>query len=113
MKTNIVIGLLVLSVCGNVLLALAFRKVQSRVEMSERVPYELLKGFLEAFNRHDLESIMGYYDLCPLLNKPRCVPGEFRELMRFVVCAFSLVGLRTVGEEELGRLSFLSFQKKK
>ena len=29
--------------------------------MSELVTYELLKGFLEAFNRHDLDSIMGYF----------------------------------------------------
>lgn len=29
--------------------------------MSEHVTYELLKGFLEAFNRHDLDSIMGYF----------------------------------------------------
>lgn len=29
--------------------------------MSEHVKIELLKGFLEAFNRHDLDSIMGYF----------------------------------------------------
>ena len=29
--------------------------------MSEHVTYELLKGFLEAFNRHDLDSIMSYF----------------------------------------------------
>lgn len=29
--------------------------------MSEPVTYELLKGFLEAFNRHDLDSIMSYF----------------------------------------------------
>jgi ketosteroid isomerase-like protein len=29
--------------------------------MSEQVTIELLKGFLEAFNRHDLDSIMGYF----------------------------------------------------
>jgi ketosteroid isomerase-like protein len=29
--------------------------------MSKLVTYELLKGFLEAFNRHDLDSIMGYF----------------------------------------------------
>jgi ketosteroid isomerase-like protein len=29
--------------------------------MSEPVTYETLKGFLEAFNRHDLDSIMGYF----------------------------------------------------
>jgi steroid delta-isomerase-like uncharacterized protein len=29
--------------------------------MSEQVNVELLKGFLEAFNRHDLDSIMGYF----------------------------------------------------
>ena len=29
--------------------------------MSEAVSYELLKGFLEAFNRHDLDSIMEYF----------------------------------------------------
>jgi len=35
--------------------------------MSEHVNYELLKGFLEAFNRHDLDSIMGYFaDECVL-----------------------------------------------
>ena len=28
---------------------------------SEHVTYELLKEFLEAFNRHDLDSIMGYF----------------------------------------------------
>jgi ketosteroid isomerase-like protein len=29
--------------------------------MSEQVTTELLKGFLEAFNRHDLEAIMEYF----------------------------------------------------
>lgn len=29
--------------------------------MSEPVTPELLKGFLEAFNRHDLDAIMGYF----------------------------------------------------
>ena len=29
--------------------------------MSELVTLELLKGFLEAFNRHDLDSIMSYF----------------------------------------------------
>jgi ketosteroid isomerase-like protein len=29
--------------------------------MSEHVTYELLKGFLEAFNHHDLDSIMSYF----------------------------------------------------
>ena len=29
--------------------------------MSEQVTYQLLKEFLEAFNRHDLDSIMGYF----------------------------------------------------
>jgi ketosteroid isomerase-like protein len=29
--------------------------------MSEQVTYELLKGFLEAFNRHDLDAIMDYF----------------------------------------------------
>ena len=29
--------------------------------MCELVTYDLLKGFLEAFNRHDLDDIMGYF----------------------------------------------------
>jgi ketosteroid isomerase-like protein len=29
--------------------------------MSEPVTYEVLKGFLEAFNRHDLDAIMDYF----------------------------------------------------
>lgn len=29
--------------------------------MADQVTVELLKGFLEAFNRHDLDSIMGYF----------------------------------------------------
>lgn len=29
--------------------------------MSEHVTQQLLKGFLEAFNRHDLDSIMSYF----------------------------------------------------
>jgi steroid delta-isomerase-like uncharacterized protein len=29
--------------------------------MSEPVTYEVLKEFLEAFNRHDLDAIMGYF----------------------------------------------------
>lgn len=29
--------------------------------MSSPVTYELLKGFLEAFNRHDLDAIMDYF----------------------------------------------------
>ena len=44
--------------------------------MSDHVSYELLKGFLEAFNRHDLDSIMGCFaDNCvfymPRSAKPR------------------------------------------
>jgi hypothetical protein len=31
------------------------------IPMSGQVTVELLKGFLEAFNRHDLDSIMGYF----------------------------------------------------
>lgn len=29
--------------------------------MSQRVTVDLLKGFLDAFNRHDLDAIMGYF----------------------------------------------------
>lgn len=29
--------------------------------MSENVTHEVLKSFLEAFNRHDLDAIMGYF----------------------------------------------------
>ena len=29
--------------------------------MSERVTQDVMKGFLEAFNRHDLDAIMGYF----------------------------------------------------
>lgn len=29
--------------------------------MSEQVTVELMKGFLDAFNRHDLDSIMSYF----------------------------------------------------
>jgi ketosteroid isomerase-like protein len=29
--------------------------------MSEQVTYETLKGFLDAFNRHDLDAIMDYF----------------------------------------------------
>jgi steroid delta-isomerase-like uncharacterized protein len=29
--------------------------------MSQAVTYELLKGFLDAFNRHDLDAIMDYF----------------------------------------------------
>jgi ketosteroid isomerase-like protein len=29
--------------------------------MSEPVTYEVMKGFLEAFNRHDLDAIMEYF----------------------------------------------------
>jgi ketosteroid isomerase-like protein len=29
--------------------------------MAEQVTHELLKGFLEAFNRHDLDDIMSYF----------------------------------------------------
>jgi ketosteroid isomerase-like protein len=44
--------------------------------MSRQVTEELLKEFLEAFNRHDLDSIMGYFaDECVLFTprgaKPR------------------------------------------
>lgn len=41
--------------------------------MSERVTAELLKSFLEAFNRHDLDAIMTYFaDQC-VLYTPRGV----------------------------------------
>lgn len=39
--------------------------------MSEHVTDELLKGFLEAFNRHDLDSIMGYFADDCVLYMPR------------------------------------------
>lgn len=29
--------------------------------MSEQVTIDVLKGFLESFNRHDLDSIMDYF----------------------------------------------------
>ena len=61
MRSKIVIGLLLLSVCVNVWLGLAYRQVRERVATSEPVTRELLKGFLEAFNRHDLDSIMSYF----------------------------------------------------
>lgn len=32
--------------------------------MSEHVTVKLLKGFLDAFNRHDLDAIIGYADDC-------------------------------------------------
>jgi ketosteroid isomerase-like protein len=39
--------------------------------MPDHVSQELLKGFLEAFNRHDLDSIMGYFaDNC-VFHMPR------------------------------------------
>lgn len=47
--------------------------------MSEPVTVELLKGFLDAFNRHDLDSIMGYFaDEC-MFYRPRGV-----DLLEFV-----------------------------
>ncbi len=39
--------------------------------MSEPVTYELLKGFLEAFNRHDLDAIMSYFGEDCVLYMPR------------------------------------------
>jgi ketosteroid isomerase-like protein len=39
--------------------------------MSEFVTYELLKGFLEAFNLHDLDTIMGYFADDCILYMPR------------------------------------------
>jgi ketosteroid isomerase-like protein len=39
--------------------------------MSEHVTVELLKGFLDAFNRHDLDSIMGYFSDDCVLFMPR------------------------------------------
>jgi ketosteroid isomerase-like protein len=39
--------------------------------MSEHISCELLKGLLEAFNRHDLDSIMGYFSDNCVLYMPR------------------------------------------
>jgi ketosteroid isomerase-like protein len=39
--------------------------------MSKLVTDELLKGFLEAFNRHDLDAIMGYFAEDCVLYMPR------------------------------------------
>jgi hypothetical protein len=39
--------------------------------MSEHVTIELLKGFLEAFNRHDLDAIMGYFSDDCIFYMPR------------------------------------------
>lgn len=41
--------------------------------MSERVTVELLKGLLEAFNRHDLDAIMSYFSADCILYLPRGV----------------------------------------
>src|SRR5687768_3676382 len=41
------------------------------VPMSGQVTIELLKGFLEAFNRHDLDSIMDYFADDCVLYTPR------------------------------------------
>jgi ketosteroid isomerase-like protein len=41
--------------------------------MSERVTVELLTGFLEAFNRHDLDAIMSYFAEDCILYLPRGV----------------------------------------
>jgi hypothetical protein len=39
--------------------------------MPEHVTIELLKGFLEAFNRHDLDAIMGYFSDDCIFYMPR------------------------------------------
>ena len=39
--------------------------------MSEQVTRELLKEFLEAFNRHDLDSIMDYFAEDSVFYMPR------------------------------------------
>lgn len=41
------------------------------VSMSGQITIELLKGLLEAFNRHDLDSIMGYFADDCVLYTPR------------------------------------------
>lgn len=55
--------------------------------MGEKVTREVLKGFLEAFNRHDLNAIMGYFaDDCvfylPRGAKPRGDRFVGREAVR-------------------------------
>ncbi|MBC7592190.1 MAG: nuclear transport factor 2 family protein [Salinibacterium sp.] len=55
--------------------------------MGEKVTREVLKGFLEAFNRHDLDAIMGYFaDDCvfylPRGAKPRGDRFVGREAVR-------------------------------
>ncbi len=42
--------------------------------MSEHVTVELLKGFLEAFNRHDLDAIMDYFAEDCVFYMPRGAP---------------------------------------
>jgi ketosteroid isomerase-like protein len=43
-------------------LALSFgNMLQARPAVSQRVTVDLLKGFLDAFNRHDLDAIMDYF----------------------------------------------------
>ena len=39
--------------------------------MSEQATVQVLKGFLEAFNRHDLDAIMGYFAEDCVLYTPR------------------------------------------
>jgi hypothetical protein len=47
--------------------------------MSEYVNQELLKGFLEAFNRHDLDAIMGYFaDDCVFYMPKGVIPRDDR-----------------------------------
>jgi ketosteroid isomerase-like protein len=54
--------------------------------MSQPVTKEMLKSFLEAFNRHDLDAIMGYFADDCVLYMPRGAPPR---------------GDRSVGREEV------------
>ena len=46
--------------------------------MSEHVTHELLKGFLEAFNRHDLDSIV---DISPRTASSTCLEVRHPEVI--------------------------------
>jgi hypothetical protein len=79
--------------------------------MSEHVTIELLRGFLEAFNLHDLDSIMGYFaDDCvfymprgakrlvaiDMLGRRKFGKGQQNDLKGYQMCIMEMISTGSV-----------------
>ena len=75
--------------------------------MPKQASVELLKDFLNAFNRHDLDSIMDYFaDACVFYMPPGAAPRAERYIAKADVCLEAgKAGFRESRMYIMGRIS--------